>query len=183
MTGLRANSNNRASTVLEMFLDAILAYGIPSRMRGDHGGKNQDVAILMILLRGSDRGSYLWGSSTHNSCIERMWVEIGTQFACQWRAFFCRLKAYHHLDQSNSHHLWLLHTLLLEQINQDCDQFRQNWNSHPISGKGKNQSPNVRLQLIPIMELMLLNIGYSTIGTTGIWRLRWWPWSRVSWTI
>jgi hypothetical protein len=40
MTGLRASTNNKASTVLEMFLEAILAYGIPSRMRGDRGGKN-----------------------------------------------------------------------------------------------------------------------------------------------
>ena len=81
MMGIHANTNNKASTVLEMFLDAILAYGIPSRMCGDHGGENWDVAIFIILLRGSDRGSYLWGSSTHNSRIERMWVEIGIQFA------------------------------------------------------------------------------------------------------
>jgi hypothetical protein len=145
MTGLRASTNNKASTVLEMFLEAILAYGIPSRMRGDRGGENQDVAILMILLRGSDRGSYLWGSSTRNSCIERLWVEIGTQFARQWRAFFLRLEAYHHLDRSNPHHLWLLHILFLESINDDCKQFCQNWNSHPLSGKGRNQTPNVSL--------------------------------------
>jgi hypothetical protein len=56
MTGLRANTNNKASTVLEMFLDAILAYGIPLRMCG---GENRDVVILMILLRGSDCSSYL----------------------------------------------------------------------------------------------------------------------------
>jgi len=146
ITGLHASTNNKASTVLEMFLDAILAYGVPSRVRGDRGGENRDVAILMILLRGSDRGSYLWGSSTHNSRIERLWVEIGTQFACQWRAFFLRLEKYHHLDRTNPHHLWLIHVLFMEAINHDCEQFRQNWNSHPLSGKGNsgNQSPNVR---------------------------------------
>jgi hypothetical protein len=141
-----------------MFLDAILAYGIPSRVRGDRGGENRDVAILMILLRGSDRGSYLWGSSTHNSRIERLWVEIGTQFARQWRAFFLRLETYHYLDRSNPHHLWLLHFLFLEQINQDCEQFRQNWNSHPLSGNGGNQCPNVRVlhNMFPNLELMIL---------------------------
>lgn len=144
MTGLRANTNNKASTVLEMFLDAILAYGIPSRMCG---GKNRDVVILMILLRGSDCSSYLWGSSTHNSRIERLWFEIGTQFAPKRRAFFVRLEAYHHLDRTNPHHLWLIHILFLAHINHDCDKFRQNWNSHLLSGKGNNQSPNVCLQL------------------------------------
>lgn len=145
VTGLRASTNNRASTVLEMFLDAILAYGIPSRVRGDRSGENRDVAILMILLKGSDRGSYLWGSSTHNSRIERLWVEIGTQFARQWRAVFLRLEKYHHLDRKNPQHLWLIHAIFLEAINQDCEQFRQNWNSHPLSrkGHGGNQSPNV----------------------------------------
>ena len=105
MTGRCANTNNKASTVLEMFLDAILVYGIPSRVHGDCGGENQDIAIFMILLRGSDCGSFLWGSSTHNSHIERLWVEIGTQFACQWRAFFLWLETCHHLDLTNPYHL------------------------------------------------------------------------------
>lgn len=172
MAGIRASTNNKASTVLEMFLDAILAYGIPSRMRGDRGGENRDVAILMILLRGSDRGSYLWGSSTHNSRIERMWVEIGTQFARQWRAFFLRLEGYHLLDCTNPHHLWLLHILFLDLINEDCEQFHENWNSHPLSGKGGNQTPNVcRVDLLPRKELMIPNLGYSTVGPVGVWGL------------
>jgi hypothetical protein len=168
ITGLRASTNNRASTVLEMFLDAILAYGIPSRVRGDRGGKNRDVAILMILLKGSDRGSYLWGSSTHNSRIERLWVEVGTQFARQWRAFFLRLEKYHHLDRKNPQHLWLIHAIFLEAINQDCEQFRQNWNSHPLSrkGHGGNQSPNVcHSNFEPIISHVRNSHDYRTFGS------------------
>ena len=48
--GIHANTNNRASTVLEMFLDAIVDYGIPSCVHGNCGGKNKDVAVLIILL-------------------------------------------------------------------------------------------------------------------------------------
>jgi len=143
ITGLWASTNNKATTVLELFLDAILAYGLPSRVRGDCGGENRDVAILMILLRGLHQASYMWGSSTHNSRIEWLWVEIGTQFARRWRAFFLRLEKYHLLDRSDSHHLWLLQFLFLDDINQDCEEFRQDWNAHPLSGKGGNQSPNV----------------------------------------
>ncbi|KAJ7732948.1 hypothetical protein DFH07DRAFT_755085, partial [Mycena maculata] len=80
-------------------------------------------------------------SSTHNTRIERLWVEVGSQFARQWRAFFYRLEALHGLDRSNPHHLWLLHLLFLDLINEDCDNFRADWNCHPISGEGHDQSP------------------------------------------
>ncbi|KAI1782306.1 hypothetical protein LXA43DRAFT_906137, partial [Ganoderma leucocontextum] len=80
-------------------------------------------------------------SSTRNTRIERMWVEVGTQFAFRWRAFFNRLENRHYLDPSLLGHLWLLHFLFLDDLNCDCDQFRYEWNHHPISGLGKNQSP------------------------------------------
>ncbi|KAJ7571931.1 hypothetical protein C8J56DRAFT_810197, partial [Mycena floridula] len=80
--------------------------------------------------------------STHNTRIERLWVEVGTQFARRWRGFFHRLERCHHLNQSNKHHLWLLQYLFVGDINNDCDAFRNEWNSHPISGEGHNQSPN-----------------------------------------
>jgi hypothetical protein len=60
-----------------MFVDAILAHSIPSRVRGDRGGENRDVSIFMILLRGFDRASFMWGSSVFNTRIERLWVEVG----------------------------------------------------------------------------------------------------------
>lgn len=83
------------------------------------------------------------GSSTRNTRIERMWVEVGTQFAYRWRAFFTRLERRHQLDPSNPAHLWLLHLLFLDALNADCDEFRTQWNHHPISGKGKDRSPLV----------------------------------------
>ena len=85
---MRASSNNLAETVLNMFIDAILEHGLPWRMRGDRGGENQDVSILMILLRGFNRASFMWGSSVFNTHIERLWVEVGKRFVRQWRAFF-----------------------------------------------------------------------------------------------
>ena len=61
ITGLRASDNNRAETVLGVFLEAVQQYGIPSRCRGDHGVENLLVAALMERLRGERRGSYIWG--------------------------------------------------------------------------------------------------------------------------
>ena len=61
VTGLCASMNNRASTVLDMFIDAIIEHGIPSRVHRDHGSENRDVSILMIILCGLDRASFMWG--------------------------------------------------------------------------------------------------------------------------
>ncbi|KAJ7769152.1 hypothetical protein DFH07DRAFT_736053, partial [Mycena maculata] len=77
-----------------------------------------------------------------NTRIERLWVEVGTQFARRWRAFFTRLGRIHHLDRKNPSHLWLLHQLFLQAINDDCREFQEEWNLHPISGRTTNdQSP------------------------------------------
>ncbi|KAG5222584.1 Integrase catalytic domain-containing protein [Salix suchowensis] len=142
VTSLQASNNNRASTVLHMFLDGCARYGIPSRVRGDRGGENRDVSVFMILVRGAKRASFMWGTSTHNTRIERLWGEVGGQFARAWRGFFHRLQQRHQLDRNNPHHLWILHRLFLTMINNDCEEFRVNWNSHPISGEGHEQSPD-----------------------------------------
>lgn len=63
VTGTRVHSNNRADTVLRLFLEATTRYGVPSRVRGDHGTENLRVARWMEQHRGLNRGSYIWGRS------------------------------------------------------------------------------------------------------------------------
>ncbi|KAG1823745.1 uncharacterized protein BJ212DRAFT_1476618 [Suillus subaureus] len=36
------------------------------------------------------------------------------------------------LDPQNANHLWLLHALFLDDVNQDCSNFQAEWNCHPI---------------------------------------------------
>ncbi|KAJ8092358.1 hypothetical protein PM082_023813 [Marasmius tenuissimus] len=60
--GLHASTNNRAGTVLQVFHGAVEHYGTPSRTRGDYGTENKLVALYMILTRGANRGSFIWGS-------------------------------------------------------------------------------------------------------------------------
>lgn len=72
-------------------------------------------------------------------------MEVGRHFGRAWRGFFTRLGRLHNLDRDNAEHLWLLHVLFLNEIENDCDAFRVTWNKHPISDKGKNMSPDVSL--------------------------------------
>ena len=59
---LHASTNNTANTVLQLFLNAIQKYGVPSRMRADRGGENIEVSVWMIKHRGALRASFMWGS-------------------------------------------------------------------------------------------------------------------------
>lgn len=61
VTAIQANDNNRADTVLALFLSAIEEHHIPSRVRGDHGVENLGVAHYMEENFGVERGSYIWG--------------------------------------------------------------------------------------------------------------------------
>ena len=53
ITGLRASNNNMGNTVLDIFLWAAEIYGVPSRLRGDHGTENIVVATWMEEHRGT----------------------------------------------------------------------------------------------------------------------------------
>lgn len=61
MVALRANTDNRASTVLDVFLNAIEKWGTPWRVRGDRGGENIEISVWMIKHRGPNRASFMWG--------------------------------------------------------------------------------------------------------------------------
>lgn len=75
---LKCSTNNQAATVLQLFLNAVREFGIPSRVRGDQGTKNIQVARYMIShpTSGPGRGSFIAGKSCHNQRIENFWRDL-----------------------------------------------------------------------------------------------------------
>lgn len=76
ITYLECSTNNRSSTALRHFSQAVALYGCPSWVRPDHGGEIIDVAHFMLASRGLRRGSHITGQSTRNQRIERLWRDV-----------------------------------------------------------------------------------------------------------
>ena len=58
VTYLHCSSDNKAATVLDLFIHAVDTYGVPSRVRCDLGVENVDVGRWMLHHLGTDRSSY-----------------------------------------------------------------------------------------------------------------------------
>ena len=66
---LQCADNNKAATVLACFLEGVNKFGLPSRIRTDHGRENVSIVDCMISRRVRNRVSAITGKSTHNQRI------------------------------------------------------------------------------------------------------------------
>ena len=120
---MQASNNNRASTVLILFQDAIANYNLPSRVRSDYGMENIDVGRFMLANRGLNRGSFITGSSVRNQRIERLWRETNRIIASRFVNIFLYLEQQNVFNPDNELHLMALHVVYLPLINDALNAF------------------------------------------------------------
>ncbi|KAI5616016.1 hypothetical protein C0J50_10695, partial [Silurus asotus] len=120
---LHASNNNRSTTVMNCFLNAVARYGVPSRVRTDHGGEDNDVCVTVE----SCHAPLEKGRSTYTQRIERLWGLTNVYYN-----LFHFLESEGIVDIDNEMHLCVLHYVYLPSINRDLTAFIRQWNNHGL---------------------------------------------------
>jgi len=131
---LKCRANDKAETVLELFLDAAKRDGElwPSRVRVDDGVENVLVCDTMVQVRGEERGSFIAGPSTHNQRIERLWRDVFPCVSHLYYYTFYGMELSGILDTDDPVHLFSLHLVFIPRINQALCQFTKAFNHHNV---------------------------------------------------
>lgn len=138
---LHCSTTNSARQVLKAFITACLQYGLPSGVRSDHGSENYLVGLLMNVIRGSNRGSFITGRSVHNQRIERLWWDVHKEVKSEFYHLFYWMEDNGRLNSDNAIHRYASHKVFLLLINQKLATFRTAWNNHRMR-TDHNRTPN-----------------------------------------
>ena len=129
---LKCENNNKADTLLKCFLDAVERHGTPLRIRTDQGMENFKIAEYMIRTRGTNRKSVIAGKSTHNQRIERLWRDVYEGVLCLYYDLFHFMEDNGILDPLNENHIYALHYVFCDKINEKLEIWKMAWARHRL---------------------------------------------------
>ena len=137
---LGCNTNNDASTVLDLFMNALHQFHTPHRIRSDHGTENVEVAKWMLHHHGTTSNPVLTGRSVHNQRIERLWRDAVQSFIGLYQWLFYFMESHQFLDPFDEVHIYALHYVYLPRIQRSVEEFILQWNNHPLSSENNKTS-------------------------------------------
>ncbi|XP_045182634.2 uncharacterized protein LOC123541283 [Mercenaria mercenaria] len=138
VTALRCLDNNRSDSLLQVFREATETFGTPRCVRTDQGMENIRIAEFMFENRGAH--GILTGKSTHNQRIERLWRDVYDGVLVHYYLLFSFMEDEDILDALNPIHLFALHYVYKDKINEKLDIWREAWASHRL--RTVRSSPN-----------------------------------------
>ena len=153
------SDNNMSNTVLELFQQAVGKYGLPLRVRTDHGVENVRVWEHMLLERGNSN-AVIVGTSVHDQRVERLHRDINTQVVNKFYNEFIDMENANLLDSDNETDPFCLHLVDLPSINNSLREFVNAFNNHKLSTKDQLtplqlfhlNSHLLQLQSLPLSE-------------------------------
>ena len=140
ITNITCTNNNKSETVLQQLLLGAREFGLPLRVRTDHGGENIKVWEHMLTAYNNDTSRVITGSSAHNERIERLWRDVHRSVTSHFADTFRKLESENILDPLNEVDLYCLHYIYMPRICKALSEFQQSWNNHKLSTEG-NKTP------------------------------------------
>ena len=170
---LSASTSNAKEVVAGYFLNAVAKYGLPSRIRVDHGGENNEIVAIMEAVRGPQRGSAIQGRSVHNQRIERSWRDLWHNVSHIYHELFTFLEERGLLNVELQLDLWALHYVFVPRINRDLEMYREQWNRHGL----RTEHHMTPMQLFVSRSLALqgssLTANRDLFGTPAVFESAW----------
>ena len=145
ITFCRCSDNNKSDTVLQLFKKAEEKFGLPLRIRTDHGVENVRMWEYMLEKR-QNTNAVIIGASVHNQRVERLHRDVNTQVLNHFYNEFSSLEDAGLLNPLDEADIFCLHLLCLPSINDRLKEFQQAHNHHSISTEN-NSTPLQRFEL------------------------------------